>query len=217
MPSQYRNKIYLANTAYHIYNRGVNKQTIFHSNKDYLFYLKCLKEYLTPKEELISELVQKKMKKETMQKKLAYLLQLKNYSAEISLLAFCLMPNHIHLIVWQKDERAIARFMQSLQTRYGKYHAKRYSRIGPLYQDRYRAKPILDKKYLLDVSRYVHLNPVVLGIPYYKYRWVSTCYYKNERATAWLKIKIILEEFSISPIAKGYSSYYDWLDDRPAL
>ena len=186
MPSINRNKIYLPNTVYHVYNRGVNKQAIFHHNKDYLFYLLCLKEYLSPKHVLIDELNAATISEVTKQKKLEYLLKLKNFYGAIDLLAYCLMPNHIHLLLKQDDAHDMEKFMQSLHTRYGKHHAKRYNRIGPLYQDRYRAKPILDSQYLLDVSRYIHLNPIGLGINFDTYSWSSVRFYKSTKNPQWL-------------------------------
>ncbi len=70
------------------------------------------------------------------------LLRMNNFHGAIHLLAYCLMPNHFHLLIHQKNERALDEFMQSFMTRYTQYFNKRYKRIGPIYQGRYKAAMI---------------------------------------------------------------------------
>ena len=213
MPTRNRRKIYVPRRFYHIYNRGVNKQAIFHRQKDYIFYYHCIKEYLTPKKWLIKEIHNKGYKEKTINKKLSQLGWIRNYYTEITLVAFCLMPNHIHLVVKQEGERSISSFMQSLHTRYGKYHKKYHSSSGPLFEDRFKARLIQDTKDLLKVTRYVHLNPK--NTDPFAYRWSSLPYYKSKKKPIWINTKIIQEEFAKSGFTIGYKSYLDWIKDGP--
>lgn len=86
------------------------------------------------------------------------------------LFAYCLMTNHFHLLM-EMDEVPIWSVMQRVLLRYSKYFNKRHSRVGHLFQARY--KPLLCDKdeYLLTVLRYVHLNPVIAGLASYPEHW----------------------------------------------
>ena len=107
-----------------------------------------------------------------------FLKMLKTYASEgvSSVIAFCLMENHVHLLM--KVDEGMDRFMQKLQSTYAAYYNKKYDRTGHLYQDRYRSKPIESDSYLLTAVRYIHNNPVKAGIcPADRYRWSSwRCY-----------------------------------------
>ena len=73
--------------------------------------------------------------------------------------AYCLMPNHFHLLVEEK-EMAIAKLMGRVFTSYGVYFNKKYKRQGPVFADRFKSKLIQKDSYFMQVSRYIHLNPV---------------------------------------------------------
>jgi len=77
----------------------------------------------------------------------------------VRLYLFCLMPNHVHLVL-ETPSANLSRFMQSLETGYTVYYNLRHGTVGHLFQGRYKAKPVEGDAYLLRLSRYVHLNPV---------------------------------------------------------
>jgi REP element-mobilizing transposase RayT len=77
----------------------------------------------------------------------------------IRLYLFCLMDNHMHLMLETPDTN-LSRFMQSLETGYTVYYNLRHNSVGHLFQGRYGAKLVAGDEYLLKLSRYVHLNPV---------------------------------------------------------
>lgn len=221
MPSKHRKKVYTAGGWYHLFNRGTNRQTIFHSNKDYLFYRQCLYEYLTPKRSQIKNLQSKGYSEETLDRKLRYLSELKNYSQEIKLVAFTLMPNHIHLQVRQKERYSIVSFIRSLHTRYAIYHSKKHGTIGPLFQGRYKATHRQDDSFILKVSKYIHLNPRDIGQDPFNYRWSSLRYYKAQKTPSWIDTETIIKKFQKHPYAKRHSAYLTWIrtdlpNDGPA-
>jgi putative transposase len=82
----------------------------------------------------------------------------------ITLLAYCLMPNHFHLLLQQTDATAMSRFLQRLTIGYVMYFNKRHRRIGPLFQGKYKAVRIIGPNQLMEVSRYIHLNPERAGL-----------------------------------------------------
>ena len=78
-------------------------------------------------------------------------------------LAWALMSNHFHLLVVTGSE-PLAKLMQSLLTRYAVYFNHRYRRAGHLFQNRYKAIVCEEEPYLLELVRYIHLNPVRIGL-----------------------------------------------------
>jgi REP element-mobilizing transposase RayT len=91
----------------------------------------------------------------------AYLERLEKYRAkyQVRIYAYCLMPNHVHLLL-ETGSVPLAKFMQGLQQSYTQYFNRQYRKVGHLFQGRYQAI-ICDKdKYLLALIRYIHLNPI---------------------------------------------------------
>lgn len=86
----------------------------------------------------------------------------------IGIAAYCLMPNHFHLIIQEKTDGGIARFMQRLGTAYAMYFNKRHGRIGNLFVKPFRSRHITDDVYLQRVVQYVHLNPAEIFEPDFK-------------------------------------------------
>lgn len=91
-----------------------------------------------------------------------YLHQLKHYKRKYSFLlyGYCLMPNHIHLIGEPEDPEGLPKFMQSLHRSYTAYYNKKYSKVGHLWQGRFKAKVITKDEYLIGCIAYIEQNPV---------------------------------------------------------
>ncbi len=73
--------------------------------------------------------------------------------------AYCLMPNHVHLLV-ESSHEPLAKFMQGLQQSYSQYFNLRHRKTGHVFQGRYKAIVCQQDEYLLQLIRYIHLNPV---------------------------------------------------------
>ncbi len=163
VPSKNVIKPYVANSYYHIYNRGVNKQLIFNDQQDYAVFLTYLRIYLSPKDtDSLLNIVSNSGTDPNAKAKAIREFKLNNFYEKISLISFCLMPNHYHLLIHQSDEKDIVSFMKSIMTRYSAYYNKRNKRIGPLFQDKYKAVLVLTDEQLLHLSRYIHRNPLNL-------------------------------------------------------
>jgi len=91
----------------------------------------------------------------------AYLDRLEKYRLQchLRIYAYCLMPNHVHLLV-ETGSTPLAKFMQGLQQSYTQYFNRSYRKVGHLFQGRYQAIICERDKYLLALVRYIHLNPV---------------------------------------------------------
>lgn len=112
-----------------------------------------------------------------------FLRRLKEYLAKGStqLAAYCLMPNHYHLLVYLEKRVDFSNVLRRFTTSYVRSFNNRYGRIGYLYQGNTKAKLVDDEKHLIDLCRYIHLNPVTAGLvqtpemwEYSDYReWIS--------------------------------------------
>ena len=98
----------------------------------------------------------------------------------LSIIAYCLMPNHIHLLLRQNSPEPISQFIQRLHTAYTMYFNKKYELVGHPFQSRFKAKIINKDEYLMHLSRYIHLNPHKLVSKLPSYRWSSYPEYLKE-------------------------------------
>lgn len=162
MPARNRTKQYIEEGFYHLYNRGVEKRLIFLDQQDYAVFLNYLKEYLLPKnEEGLRKQLSDPNNTYKERDKILKLMRLNNFSDEIILLAYCLMPNHFHFFIKQKSAGSIDKFMNSLGTRYTMYFNKKYRRVGSLYQGVYKAVSIETEEQFIYLSKYIHRQAIL--------------------------------------------------------
>ena len=144
---------------YHVLNRGVNKQLIFHDDSDKIRFLFLILYFQSPVEfpqigRSIKSFVKHRVfdiNKETQQKIVK--------AKFVELTSFCLMPNHLHLIMKEVEENGTARYMQRVLNSYTKYYNTKYHKSGHLFQGPYKAVHVSNNKQLLYLSTYVHRNP----------------------------------------------------------
>ena len=99
----------------------------------------------------------------------------------INIIAYCIMNNHTHMLVETQVIEQLSKYMQRINTTYGKYYNKKYSRVGYVFRDRYKAEGIYSEKHLYNCIKYIHNNPVKAGIcnkaeeyPYSNYKMMRT-------------------------------------------
>lgn len=210
MPRKNSLKIYIQGGYYHIYNRGVEKRIIFEDDQDYKVFINCLRYSLSelPKRtDLVKAFTLQGLPFQGIPH------QPKNFYKKIELLAYCLMPNHFHLLIKQIDNISLKSFMISLITRYSMYFNKKYDRVGSLFQGVYRAVLVNDEPYLLHLSRYIHLNPSeYTDNPIIAYS--SYADYLKLRKTPWLKSDFILNQFDnkVGIEFKKINNYKDFVE-----
>ena len=110
--------------------------------------------------------------------------------------AFCLMANHVHLAL-QVGEVGLSKIMQNVSFRYTRWINKGQRRNGHLFQGRYKAILVDGDAYVLELTRYIHLNPVRVGIVKdpAAYRWSGHRYYMGKDKVAWLTTDWVLSQF----------------------
>ena len=156
------------NEYYHILNRGSNKQIIFFDNNDrirFLFLILYFQSAITF--ENISRIVKEFANSPTFIQHSVLnkgndgvgIVKDVVKSRTVELVAFCIMPNHFHLILKEVKEGGIANYMQRVLNSYTKYFNTKYQRSGHLFQGPYKAVHIQSDKQLLYLSAYIHHNP----------------------------------------------------------
>ena len=223
MPAKNSLKEYSSNSYYHIYNRGVEKRLIFQDKQDYTVFLSYLQTYLMAKDiESLTRQLSDPSLNSREKDKILNMLKLNNFVDEITLLAYCLMPNHFHFLLKQKDADSMDKFMNSLGTRYTMYFNKKYERVGSLYQDVYKAVLVFTDEQLLNVSHYIHKNPVknhprlhTEGVPLRAYFSQPSSYpeYLGQIKTEWVHSEEILSYFSNSHSNKNYQNFLEESDN----
>lgn len=222
MPARNRTKQYVENSYYHIYNRGVEKRLIFLDQQDYAVFLNYLKEYLLPKDE---EDLRKRLSDPNTsyreKDKLIKLLRLNNFANEITFLAYCLMPNHFHFFIKQKNALSIDKFMQSLCTRYTMYFNRKYKRVGFLYQDTYKAVLMETDEQFIYLSKYIHKQAVLhstvgsQGRTLRDWEQHPSSYpeYLGRRKTGWIHPEEVLSYFSKNNPKLTYKAFVEETND----
>lgn len=203
MPARNVRKEYAENSYYHLYNRGVEKRSIFLDAQDRGVFLGYLKEYLLPKDEnaIRNRLADASISPQERDHLLKQL-RLNNFAGEITLIAYCLIPNHFHLLVKQNSVTSIDTFMQSLCTRYTMYFNRRQKRVGSLFQGVYKAVKIETEEQFLHLSRYIHKQALSKSslqgetLEPQKNKPSSYPEYVHLRKSAWVHPEEILSHFS---------------------
>ncbi len=192
MPQKNSRKEYGAGGYYHIYNRGVEKRDIFLDEQDYKVFLGYIKFYLEVPD----------LQGQALQEKVSPSKVVKNYSEQIQLLAYCLMPNHFHFLIKQSTDRGIAEFMQSLTMKYVMYFNKKYMRVGSLFQGRYKTVLIGGEDQFVYITKYIHRNPIKLlpagpgPADLEEYKYSSYGNYLGLFRQSWINTEEILLYFS---------------------
>ena len=161
-------KEFASETISHVYNRGNNREKIFYDDQDYKAFLFRVG--------LALGFHQEELNKE----KLLFLpysrIRISNINKKFfKLHAFCLMPNHFHLLIEQKSTVSISTLILKICTSYAKYFNKKYGRVGHVFQDQFKSVHVDSNSQLMWVSSYIHMNPVKAGLVKKpdQYKWSS--------------------------------------------
>ena len=175
MPRKQREKS--GTGIYHVMMRGINHQDIFEDESDYWKFLKLLRMQTHPEDKQGHQL-----------------------PAHLTLYAYCLMSNHVHLLVREQDEGLVAP-IKSIAISYAQYFNYKYEHSGQLFQDRFKSEPVNDMGYFVTLLRYIHQNPVAAGIASTVggYMWSSWCEYDDTKICA---VPVCTTQHVLSRIAK---------------
>jgi len=180
---------------YHIYNRGVDKREIFSDGFDYVRFLRSIEEFNRP-DSIGSIYEQSFHKKDSLGHSVSKL---------VKIVAYCLNPNHYHLILQQKQDDGIEKFMHKVGMGYSKYFNHKYRRSGALFQGVFQSINIDSNEYLLYLSAYVNKNKFIHG---YKdnFNFSSLDEYLDKSRYKFCSKDVILKQF------KNKNEYKKYLD-----
>lgn len=175
---------------YHLYNRGVDKRKVFMDTEDYERFITLL--YLA------NNVIPIHISNYKNYQGLALmdLLSTEKGDTLVDIGAYCLMPNHFHILVREKIENGISMFMHKVMTGYTMYFNKKYKRSGSLFSGTFKAQHVYRDEHLKYLFAYIHLNPVKLIDSKWRENGIS-----NKK-----KAEEYLHEYS-------YSSYLDYLSE----
>ena len=154
MPS--RRDIFLNNHIYHIFNKTIDRKLIFDIPEVADYFMQLLGYYRSIKTKVRYSVFRRLQQTERQFIEKAVNIK-KNFRVEIQ--AFCLMPNHFHLLLKQKKDDGIVRFLSDVTNALTRYHNELYKRKGPLFLPQFRSRMIVSPEQYIHVSRYIHLNP----------------------------------------------------------
>ena len=181
------------NEYYHVYNRGVDKRTVFENDSDHKRF--CMLLYLCNQESPVRFDHLPEWKGSTSPELIASVFYADNPKPLVAIGAYCLMPNHFHILVKEINDGGITKFMQKLSTAYTMYFNSGRKRSGALFQGRFKAEHVNTDTYLKYLFAYIHLNPVKLIEP----KWKVVGILNKQKIFDFLN-------------AYPYSSYLDYLD-----
>jgi len=202
MPSKYYLRQFHENSFYHIYNRGAYKQIIFKDDRDYQAFIEILAYYLThPTGKPLSLTSRYSLKVRNLDKAIVPTYQL---------IAYCLMPNHFHLLLKQNalptPDNSIASLLKRLSITYAMYFKNKYEHSGALFEGKYKNVTTKSAEHLLHLTRYIHLNPDHTDHQTYPYS--SYQYYSSPGASPdWLHAHTVLDYFSSTNPSLTYQSF----------
>ena len=127
----YRKTPFAEKEHYHIYSRGVEKRKIFLNEKDYYRFTALLY--------IMNQNLPFRMDNFLQKNKLENIFEEEKEKPLVSILSYCLMPNHFHLILYEHTENGISKFMGKLLTAYSMYFNKKYAHSGVLFQGRFKS------------------------------------------------------------------------------
>jgi len=127
--------------------------------------------------------------------------------------AFCLMDNHVHLLI-QVSSIPLSNIIQNLSFRYTRYINRQKRSVGHLFQGRYKAILVEADSYLLQLARYIHLNPVRAGTcaTANAFEWSSHSAYTGKLMIPWLHTEEILSRFSTDS-SRAIERYIDFVEE----
>lgn len=195
---------------YHVYNRGIDHRPTFLTKRQFSRFGQTMWYYANG----ALPLSLSKFNGVGIEQR-EHILAIRAQSAPlVSVLAYCTMPNHFHLLVRQNVEGGISTYLSLLQNSYTRYFNGSEQRTGSLFLNRFKYVRIETEAQLLHVSRYIHLNPyasfvVATEAELLRYSWSSLPAYAAET-------KGLVDVSSILNLFQSRKSYIDFVLDRAA-
>ena len=143
---------------YHVFTKSIEGYRIFRSNKNYERMVELMKYYIYYNPHIkFSKYIRLKNKQKVLE-------EIKRKKRLVDIVAYCIMPTHLHFILIQLVDMGISIYMKNLLNSYTRYFNINNNRKGPLWQGRFKSVLVKNDEYLLHLTRYIHLNPTSAGL-----------------------------------------------------
>ena len=207
MPSLYYQRVFVPGCYYHVYNRGAHQQNIFQDDQDYQTFTEILGYYLIHPSGIAQSILNRKAKD-------CKVTNLVKDPPSCAVLAYCLMPNHFHLMLKQlSQELTISDLMRRVSIGYAMYYNDRYHHSGTIFQGRYKNILITNEYQWVYLSKYIHRNPMHLQsyepCKLLNYTYSSYPNYLGKRQNDWLDTSTFLDRYHKNPPQE----YQDFVED----
>ena len=146
-----------------------------------------------------------------------YLFLINKYSKEfkINIIAYCIMNNHAHLLIYTEHLDKLAKFMQKVNLKYSYFYNQKEKRVGVLFRNRYKSEAIYNIKYLINCIKYIHMNPVKAGMVKncedYPFSSYSDYLYNQGISQSPIVLETLGKDFSV--IVSNNSTDYLFIDN----
>ncbi len=157
---------------YHICSKSIAGYNIFRSEEDYSRFIEMIRYYAFERPPVKFSIYQKL----SLTENIDLFKELGNRSRVVDIIAYCIMPTHIHLLLAQLMDNGISIFMKNLLNSYTRYFNIKNKRKGPLWQGRFRSILIETDEQLLHLTRYIHLNPTSNDLVERPEEWIYSSY-----------------------------------------
>ena len=197
---QRKNPIVTGN-VYHIMSKSIAGYQIFNTDAEYKRMIQMVrffsyrKTFLKFSRCITFPIVQKKGFEEYLEERFG------EENKIIQIIAYCLMPTHVHFVLKQLKEKGIETAIGNILNAYSRYFNIKHKRQGPLWASRFKNVPVDSDEQLLHLSRYVHLNPVSAGLINNAKQWKYSSY---------------LEYVAPDAILHPLCSFHDLINERPS-
>lgn len=141
-----RKQSFASGEFFHLYNRGTDKRAIFLDERDYEHFIFLMYVFNTSRNVELRNIDKNFERGETI----------------VDIGAYCLMPNHFHILICEKIDGGISKYMLKLMTGYSMYFNKKYERTGKLYEGVFKSTHVNKDQYMKYLYSYIHLNPAKL-------------------------------------------------------
>ena len=160
--------------VYHIFNKSIAGYVIFNNRNEYRRMLEIIQYYQASRLPMsFSNFIAYRAFKKNNKNELEFILDQEKI---VQIIAFCIMPTHIHLILKQLADKGVSTFLSNIQNSYTRYFNIKHKRKGPLWEGRFKNVLVEDDEQLLHLTRYVHLNPVTANLVRKPEEWMLSSY-----------------------------------------
>ena len=139
--------------VYHVFTKSIAGYEIFRADKDYERMIELMKYYKYSKPHIKYSAYIKLKNKDKVIK------ELESKKRLVDIVAYCIMPTHLHFVLVQLVDKGITIYMKNILNSYTRYFNEKNNRKGPLWQSRFKSVLVENDEYLLHLTRYIHLNP----------------------------------------------------------